>query len=186
MSAIDLVILGIVMERPQSAYDIQKDVEGHHLSRWTKISAPSIYKKVLHLREKGYLQSTMVKGERLTYKAVYSITLEGRRYFAQLMESCASQPIPLLFDFNVLIANLNKIEPTGALALIQRLRASISASAQANSAYAAQYADIPLVGKTIFQQQQLLYDTLLAWLNGFEKQFREATDSHLQLPGHSI
>ena len=40
MSSIDLVILGIVMEKPQSAYDIQKDVEYHHLSRWTKISVP--------------------------------------------------------------------------------------------------------------------------------------------------
>ena len=30
MSSIDLVILGIVLEKPQSAYDIQKDVEYHH------------------------------------------------------------------------------------------------------------------------------------------------------------
>ena len=27
MSSIDLVILGIVLEKPQSAYDIQKDTE---------------------------------------------------------------------------------------------------------------------------------------------------------------
>ena len=47
MSSIDLVILGIVLEKPQSAYDIQKDVEYHHFSRWTKISVPSIYRKVL-------------------------------------------------------------------------------------------------------------------------------------------
>ncbi|EHM52857.1 hypothetical protein HMPREF0372_01294 [Flavonifractor plautii ATCC 29863] len=33
MSSIDLVILGIVLEKPQSAYDIQKDVEYHHFSR---------------------------------------------------------------------------------------------------------------------------------------------------------
>lgn len=52
MSSIDLVILGIVLEKPQSAYDIQKDVEYHHLSRWTKISVPSIYRKVLQLSEK--------------------------------------------------------------------------------------------------------------------------------------
>ena len=38
MSSIDLVILGIVLEKPQSAYDIQKDVDYHHFSRWTKIS----------------------------------------------------------------------------------------------------------------------------------------------------
>lgn len=37
MSSIDLVILGIVLEKPQSAYDIQKDVDYHHFSRWTSI-----------------------------------------------------------------------------------------------------------------------------------------------------
>lgn len=50
--AIDLVILGIVSEKPQSAYDIQKDVEYHHLSRWVKVSVPSIYRKVILLSEK--------------------------------------------------------------------------------------------------------------------------------------
>ena len=57
MSSIDLVILGIVLEKPQSAYDIQKDVEYHHFSRWTKISVPTIYRNDLHMTEKGYLQS---------------------------------------------------------------------------------------------------------------------------------
>ena len=81
MSTIDLVILGIVSEKPQSAYDIQKDIEYHHLSRWTKISVPSIYRKVLQLSEKGYLQSNIVKGDRFADKAVYSLTDEGRKYF---------------------------------------------------------------------------------------------------------
>ncbi len=50
MSSIDLVILGIVSEKPQSAYDIQKDVEYHHFSRWTKkLSQTSIkWKKKKH------------------------------------------------------------------------------------------------------------------------------------------
>ena len=74
MSSIDLVILGIVLEKPQSAYDIQKDVEYHHLSRWTKISVPSIYRKVLQLSDKGYLQSDIVKGDKFADKAIYSIT----------------------------------------------------------------------------------------------------------------
>ena len=60
MSSIDLVILGIVLEKPQSAYDIQKDVDYHHFSRWTKISVPSIYRKVIQLNEKGYLNSDIV------------------------------------------------------------------------------------------------------------------------------
>ena len=92
MSSIDLVILGIVLEKPQSAYDIQKDVEYHHLSRWTKISVPSIYRKVLQLSDKGYLQSDIVKGDKLADKAIYSITDQGRAYFKELMASCAAGP----------------------------------------------------------------------------------------------
>lgn len=53
MSSIDLVILGIVLEKPQSAYDIQKDVEYHHFSRWTKISVPSILSQGSPVERKG-------------------------------------------------------------------------------------------------------------------------------------
>ena len=93
MSSIDLVILGIVLEKPQSAYDIQKDVEYHHFSRWTKISVPSIYRKVLQMSEKGYLQSDIVKGGKFADKAIYSITDKGRVYFKELMAYYAAGPV---------------------------------------------------------------------------------------------
>lgn len=173
MSSIDLVILGIVLEKPQSAYEIQKDVEYHHLSRWTKISVPSIYRKVIQLSEKGYLQSDIVKGDRFADKAVYSITDSGKQYFDELMSFYASQSVPLLFDFNVVITNLNKINIEEALVLISKLRATIQTSAQSNEKYASEYVDIPLVGKTVFEQQRHLYHSLLEWLDEFESQFHK-------------
>lgn len=171
MSSIDLVILGIVLEKPQSAYDIQKDVEYHHFFRWTKISVPSIYRKVLQMSEKGYLQSDIVKGDKFADKAVYSITDKGRAYFKELMASCAAGPVPLLFDFNVVITNLNKMDKAEAMELVSTLRQSIQSSTELNEAYAQEFADIPLVGRTIFEQQRLLYHALLEWLNNFEGQF---------------
>ena len=174
MSSIDLVILGIVLEQPQSAYDIQKDVDYHHFSMWTKISVPSIYRKVIQLNKKGYLQSDIVKGERFADKTVYSITEKGKAYFEQLMADYANQPVPLLFDFNVVISNLNKMEQSKALELVTQLRNSIISSQQINKEYANEYyAHLPLVGKTIFDQQQLLYKALLEWIDAFEKQFKE-------------
>ena len=173
MSSIDLVILGIVLEKPQSAYDIQKDIEYHNFSRWTKISIPSIYKKVLQLKEKGYLTSDVVKGERFAEKAIYSITDAGRAYFETLMDTIAEQNVPLTFDFNVVITNLNKMDQPHAQALVSKLRKSILASAEKNEGYARQYADIPLVGRTIFDQQRLLYRALLEWLDSFSAQFSE-------------
>lgn len=171
MSTIDLVILGIVDEKPQSAYDIQKDIEYHHLSRWTKISIPSIYRKVLQLSEKGYLRSDIVKGDRFADKAVYSITDEGKDYFNSLMQYYATQTVPLLFDFNVVIANLNKLNKDAALDLISKLKESITVSVGTNEEYLTEYSNIPLVGKTIIEQQGLLYKTLLEWLDTFREQF---------------
>ena len=54
-----------------------------------------------------------------------------------------------------------------------RHRQSIQSSAESNEGYAREFADIPLVGRTIFEQQQLLYRALLEWLDHFEGQFLE-------------
>ena len=72
-----------------------------------------------------------------------------------------------------MIANLNKLDGPHAQALVGRLRKSIAASAEKNEGYARQYADIPLVGRTIFDQQRLLYQALLDWLDSFSAQFAE-------------
>ena len=142
-----------------------------NFSRWTKISVPSIYRKVLQLSEKGYLQSDIVKGDKFADKAIYSITDQGRAYFKELMASYAAGPVSLLFDFNVVITNLNKMDKTEALELVSALRRSIQSSAESNEGHAREFTDIPLVGRTIFEQQQLLYRALLEWLDHFEGQF---------------
>ena len=85
MATIDLIVLGIVKKEPLSAYDIQKLVEYRNISRWVKISTPSIYKKVIQLEEKGYIKSTMVKEGKMAEKAVYSLTENGEKEFEKLM-----------------------------------------------------------------------------------------------------
>lgn len=63
MATIDLIVLGMLKNESLSAYDLQKLVEYRHISRWVKISTPSIYKKVLQLEEKGYITSTPTPGK---------------------------------------------------------------------------------------------------------------------------
>ena len=92
------------------------------------------------------------------------------------MDAIAGQEVPLTFDFNVVVANLNKLDRPRALELIGRLRGSIEASAAKSSGYADMYADIPLVGRTVFEQQRLLYGALLEWLDAFAVQFASEGD----------
>ena len=76
MATIDLIVLGILKKESLSAYDIQKLVEYRNISKWVKISTPSIYKKVIQLEERGYIKSNMIKEGKMPEKAVYSLTAE--------------------------------------------------------------------------------------------------------------
>ena len=61
MATIDLIVLGMLKRESMSAYDIQKLVEYRNISKWVKISTPSIYKKVIQLEEKGLITSRTEK-----------------------------------------------------------------------------------------------------------------------------
>jgi len=168
---IDLIILGMLIEKPQSAYDIQKDIEYHHLDRWSKISIPSVYKKVIQLEEKGLLESTIVQGSKLSNKAVYSITDAGIKRFSKLMtELSLTEPL-VLFDFNILIANITRLQFNQGLELIQNLKGKLSDALQSYKNWEEEFSDIPFNGKAIIGQQISVYITLIEWLDRFEQQF---------------
>ncbi len=71
----------------------QKLVEYRNISKWVKISTPSIYKKVIQLEEKGYISSNIVKEGKMAEKAVYSLTEAGEKQLENLMfEISAKNP----------------------------------------------------------------------------------------------
>ena len=111
MATIDLIVLGILKQEPLSAYDIQKLVEYRNISRWVKISTPSIYKKVLQLEEKGLIKSTLVREGKMPEKAVYSLTEAGESQWESLMLEISEKPIHFFLDFNAVIVNLAGLTP---------------------------------------------------------------------------
>lgn len=56
MATIDLIVLGMLKKEPLSAYDLQKLVEYRNISKWVKISTPSIYKRLSSWRKKDIFQ----------------------------------------------------------------------------------------------------------------------------------
>ena len=75
MSNIDLVLLGLIKQKSQSAYDIKKNIEYRNIPRWVKISEQSIYKKVLQLESKEYIVSHKEKEGNMPDKAIYTLSL---------------------------------------------------------------------------------------------------------------
>lgn len=170
---IDLMILGILMEKPQSAYDIKKDIELHHLDRWCKISVPSVYKKVIRLNEMGLLQASSAAGKKFADKTIYTITEAGVAYFRQHMTDLSLREPYAFFDCNVLISNITKLPREDGLELIENLRQKLAKARESCQNWKEEFSDIPFNGRAIIDQQLAVYQTLADWLNDFAEEFTE-------------
>lgn len=167
MAAIDLIVLGILKKESLSAYDIQKLVEYRNISRWVKISTPSIYKKVIQLEEKGYIRSNMVREGKMPEKAVYSLTDSGNREFERLMFEIAAQPVRLFLDFNAVIVNLESLSPESqetCLAGIEENIKILKAYVEENIEEKENIPEIPETGKAVLRQQYILAQAIETWI----------------------
>lgn len=173
MATIDLIVLGMLKQESLSAYDIQKLVEYRNISKWVKISTPSIYKKVIQLEEKGYITSNTVQGENLADKAVYSLTEAGEREFESLMVEISDKPINIFLDFNAVIVNLMSLTPERQkLCLVQ-----IENNVQIMKAYLQDNIDrkenepkIPETGMAVLQQQFVLIQAIETWISTLKEE----------------
>jgi DNA-binding PadR family transcriptional regulator len=125
MSAIDLMLLGALMDQPMNAYEMKKRMERQQIQHWVKISSPAVYRNLLHLHRRGLLDSKVVREGEMPEKAIYSVNEKGKRYFVSLMEKYSEAPDSVYIDFTALVANLYHLEPSHAKELMEDLQRSL-------------------------------------------------------------
>jgi len=168
MAAIDLIVLGMLKKESMSAYDIQKLVEYRNISKWVKISTPSIYKKTIQLEEKGLIRGTVVKEGKMPEKAVYSLTEAGEKEFERLMREIASNPIHIFLDFNAVIVNLDSLPPEtrkSCVAEIQKNVKQLKAYLEENIREKESIPEIPATGMAVLRQQLVLAEAIETWIS---------------------
>ena len=174
MAAIDLIVLGMVKKQPLSAYDIQKLVEYRNISKWVKISTPSIYKKVIQLEEKGLLRSVSVRENNMPEKAVYSLTAQGEQAFERLMRDLAAQPIRIFLDFNAVIVNLDSLPPetqSACIASIEEQIKELKDRLAENFREKENAPEVPETGMAVLRQQMALADAIENWIAALKENF---------------
>lgn len=172
MTTIDLIVLGILEKESLSAYEIQKLVEYRNISKWVKISTPSIYKKVIQLEEKGYVKSTMIKEGKMPEKAVYSLTTEGKAEFEKLMLKTSLQPINIFLDFNAVIVNLDSLPLKEQVLCLENIENNIKmmkAYIEENIDLKENSLEIPETGKAVLHQQFILAQAIEDWIKSVKK-----------------
>lgn len=174
MATIDLIVLGMLKKEALSAYDIQKQVEYRNISRWVKISTPSIYKKVIKLEEKGYIKSSVVKEGKRVEKAVYTLTGAGEEAFEKLMFEIAGKPINIFLDFNAVIVNLESLPPENRRQCLVSIEANVKnlrGYLEENIAQKENLPEIPETGKAVLRQQYILAKAIEEWIAALKEGF---------------
>ena len=172
MATIDLIVLGMLKRESLSAYDIQKLVEYRNISKWVKISTPSIYKKVIQLEEKGLITSRTEKVGKMPEKAVYSLTDAGNEEFERLMIEISCKPINIFLDFNAVIVNLESMAKEQQRECLNHIESNINvlkSYLEENISMKENAPDIPATGMAVLHQQFLLVQTIEEWIATLKK-----------------
>lgn len=167
MATIDLIVLGMLKRESLSAYDIQKYVEYRNISKWVKISTPSIYKKVIQLEEKGLITSHTEKNGKMPEKAVYSLTDAGIKEFEKLMFEISCKPVNIFLDFNAVIVNLEnmpKAQQKNCLDNIEKNIKTLKSYLKENMDLKETAPGIPAMGIAVLRQQFLLVQAIEEWI----------------------
>lgn len=168
MATIDLIVLGMLKKEPMSAYDIQKLVEYRNISKWVKISTPSIYKKTVQLEKKGFVKGSIVKEGKMPEKVIYSLTDAGQEEFEKLMLEIAAKPIRIFLDFNAVIVNLDSLSSENRKLCIDSIEENIKelkSYLEQNIHEKENLPEIPVTGMAVLRQQFVLAEAIEKWID---------------------
>ena len=78
MNRYDLVLLGLIVEKERSGYDIITEVRSRELDRWANLSTSTIYNRLATLEKHGNIEGRNVRDGNRPERVVFSITEKGR------------------------------------------------------------------------------------------------------------
>lgn len=94
MTILEINILGIVSEKPNHAYYIEKIVEERGIRKRARIGFSTIYAVLNKMQKNGLLESSFEPQESLPGRRIYTITPKGRQCFYEEIVKALSQPQP--------------------------------------------------------------------------------------------
>ncbi len=179
LSAVNLWIMGLLVDHPMSAYEIARIVETDVIARHLKVSVPAVYKNVRELQRVGYLEMERARMGEMPEKKVYSVTDSGRKYFLKLMDHYSSNLLDYYFEFNTFLANLDKVDKETGLKMLGNLRDQFYSMKTWIVAHEqeARARKVYFAGRAIIKQYRMILHTLIAWIEEVIEEYRETGET---------
>jgi DNA-binding PadR family transcriptional regulator len=169
VSSIDLILLGLLMEGPQNAYELNKVVVQRQIRSWVKISEASVYRNLRALADKGMLERHTTRDGLNPEKTVFSLSPGGRDHFTRLIVDAAQKDIALHFDFDVWLAHLGYLPADQAGACTAALRTNLDAArVDIDGMLRNHRTQLPREVAALMDLRGRVLDVIDTWLDEFE------------------
>lgn len=173
MSTVDLMLLGVLMQKNMNAYEMKKEMEKRSIQDWVKISSPSVYKNLVKLYKVGYVDGEIVREGEMPEKTIYSINDKGRKYFMRLMQHYSEDPGRIYVDFCAFISNLQNIDPKTGLQMVENLEENIAFRRDCINGELKKKDEVSFYAASVIDLYSKIYDIFYNWIIEFKKQYAE-------------
>lgn len=179
MSRVDLVILGLLIEKDRHGYDIRQEIRRREMSQWAGVSTPAIYKGLARLEARKLLRGRLESGDVHPDRTVYTINEDGRDYFRVLMRVALTTPSKQLFDLLLGVGFCYLLDKRELLDWLGERRLNLQEHGSDMRKHRGEIMVSPMVPdnfESIFDYFISLIDTELAWLDRFTARMEAVTN----------
>lgn len=159
----ELVVLGLIIERPRHGYDIEQIIERRGIRQWTDIGFSSIYYLLAKLEKRDLVHTTATRAAPKSRRVFHATDL-GRQVATQNTLTYIRGPHRVAHPMLVGVSNLRLLpQRQYTRALRDRLAQVEQRIAAVRQAQAAQ-APLPLPAREVFSYSLSLLEAEREWL----------------------
>ncbi|WP_117208034.1 GyrI-like domain-containing protein [Allorhizocola rhizosphaerae] len=167
MTPSELVLLGLLAERPRHGYELEEVITARGMREWTEIGFSSIYYVLGKLRERGLVSETAAPSARGKPRKVYEPTPAGLRELAKAAEAAVAQLRPVYPALLVGLANEPSIPRARLVAALQTRLHAIDERLAAVRAAATAQPGVPDFVTAIFDYSLGQLEAEKRWLENY-------------------
>lgn len=139
MTRTDLLLLGLLLDKPMHGYELFQQIQAEGIDGWFNISTAGVYYSLRKLRDQGLVAESRQRKGGSSRKSIHRITNRGRSAFFQAMEVELASQEDTCLDYDLAIYLLNRLPLPRAIPQLEKRQVFLAEQArQVQAALAAE------------------------------------------------
>jgi len=119
MTKVDLMVLGLLSEKPMHGYQLKRVLEENHADLWSEVSTGHLYYTLKKLKKSKYVDEKTTRTGNRPPRHVYTLTNEGKKALKTGLDELDVHSQRLFFSLDIVIAFARALLlPPGKLELL--------------------------------------------------------------------